>query len=71
MLQFKVNEYITLKLENNVTNIYINDRLFNQCKYIVTRKKIHELEDILKIESVDELKARSMDESFILVTSQN
>ena len=33
--EFKVNEYITLKLERGKTNIYVKDRLFNQCKFIL------------------------------------
>ncbi len=55
MLEFKINKYITLKLENGKTNIYVNGVLFNQCKYIVTRKKINDLQNFLEIETVDEL----------------
>lgn len=62
MIEFKVNKYITLKLENGDTNIYVNDVLFNQCKYILTKRKISELEELLKIESVDELAERSIDD---------
>ena len=62
MIEFSVNKYITLKIENKKTNIYVNNRLFNHCKYVLTRKKISELEDLLEMESVDELAERSMDE---------
>ena len=55
MTEFKINKFITLKLEKGKTNIYINGVLFNQCKYILTRKKISELQNLLEIESVDEL----------------
>ncbi len=34
MKEFIVNNYITLKLENNKTNIYINGKLFRHCKYL-------------------------------------
>ncbi|MCK4380713.1 MAG: leucine-rich repeat domain-containing protein [Candidatus Lokiarchaeota archaeon] len=61
MLEFKVNDYIKLKLERGKTNIYVNGVLFNQCKYILTRKKISELEDLLEMESVDELEESSID----------
>ncbi|TFG18686.1 MAG: hypothetical protein EU529_17170 [Promethearchaeota archaeon] len=59
---FEVNEYIVLKLEGGYTNIYVNSELFNQCKYILIRKPIDELEDILTLESVDEL-AEHLDHS--------
>ena len=55
MTEFKINKFITLKLEKGKTNIYINGVLFNQCKYIIARKKISEVKDLLKIESIDEL----------------
>jgi len=62
MSEFKVNKFITLKLEKGETNIYLNGKLFNQCKYVLTRKKVYELEDLLIIESVDELADESIDE---------
>ena len=62
MSEFKVNKFITLKLEKGETNIYVNGKLFNQCKYVLTRKKVYELEDLLEIESVDELADKSIDE---------
>ena len=34
MKEFKVNEYITLKLEGGKTNIYVKSQLFNQCKFL-------------------------------------
>ncbi len=35
MKEFKLNEYIKLKLENRKTNLYINGELFNQCKFLL------------------------------------
>ncbi len=35
MLEFKVNRFITLKLEKNKTVIYIKDEEFIQCKYLL------------------------------------
>ena len=32
--EFKVNEYITLKLEMGETVIYVGGELFNQCRYL-------------------------------------
>jgi len=32
--EFKINRKLTVKLENNRTNIYVDGKLFNQCKYL-------------------------------------
>lgn len=54
--EFTVNEYISLKLERNKTNIYVGGELFNQCKYVLLRKIVYEIEDFLEdIDSVDDL----------------
>ncbi len=34
MTEFKVNEYLTLKLEEGKTNIYIRNDVFTQCKHL-------------------------------------
>jgi len=33
--EFKVNDYIKLKLENGRTNIYVKNRVFRQCMYLL------------------------------------
>ncbi|HEC36948.1 hypothetical protein LCGC14_0833680 [marine sediment metagenome] len=63
MLEFKVNKFITLKLENEETDIYVNGVLFKQCKYVLLRKKIDELESLNEIGSVDELAETSVDDT--------
>ncbi|TFG22761.1 MAG: leucine-rich repeat domain-containing protein [Promethearchaeota archaeon] len=62
MRKFKVNEYITLKLENGKTKIYVYNpkkgdyEYFIQCLYVLLRKTINELEDFIEnIDSVDEM----------------
>jgi len=57
MKEFKLNEYITLKLENNETNIYFKgeDTPFNQCKSILLRRPVNEIKSLPEIESIDEL----------------
>ncbi len=35
MAEFKVNKYITLRLENRKTVIYVNGKEFKQCKYLL------------------------------------
>ncbi|MFW9879353.1 MAG: hypothetical protein ACFFG0_40265 [Candidatus Thorarchaeota archaeon] len=54
MKQFKVNSYLTLKLENGKTNIYVKDTLFNQCKYLLLNIPIKKISSLEEIESVDE-----------------
>ena len=50
--EFKVNEYITLKLEDDITNLYVNDDLFRQCKLLLLN--IPTDEDSGQIQSIDE-----------------
>jgi len=42
MTEFKVNEYLTLKLDEGKTNIYIKNEVFTQCKHL----KLMELANI-------------------------
>ena len=61
---FKVNNNITLKLEEDYTNIYINGELFDQCKYLLFTIPIAEIEYYDEINSIDrasELLDRSME----------
>ena len=59
MKEFKVNEYITLKLEGGKTNIYVKDRLFNQCKFLLLnineKVRIHGGYIHTPTESIDDL----------------
>ncbi|MFX1236279.1 MAG: hypothetical protein ACFFAS_02080 [Promethearchaeota archaeon] len=43
--EFKVNDCITLKLEDGKTNIYINDKMFQQFKYLVFNIPIDDMEE--------------------------
>ncbi len=52
--EFKVNKYITLKLENGKTFIYVNNRRFNQCKFLLLNININEIKSFDEIKSVDE-----------------
>ncbi|MFX1233527.1 MAG: leucine-rich repeat domain-containing protein [Promethearchaeota archaeon] len=64
MLYFKINDYITLKLEYSRTNIYVKGRLFNQCKYLllnIPTSQIHEYSDIESIDEAAERLNRSLE----------
>ena len=58
MLEYKINDYLTLRLENeggeSKTNIYVNGELFNQCKYLMLNIPIGDNEKFDAIESIDE-----------------
>jgi len=54
MNEFKVNEYITLKLESNETNIYVNGIKFIQCKRLVLNIPTKDIRLYDNIDSIDE-----------------
>jgi len=54
MNEFKINEFITLKLENEETNIYIKDQLFNQCKNLLLNIPAENVSSLNEIKSIDE-----------------
>jgi len=62
MKEFKVNEYITLKLEGRKTNIYFNEHLFRQCKFLLLTVPIDKISSFDEIESIDEA-AEKLDHS--------
>jgi len=63
--EFKVNDFITLKLEEGNTNIYVNGEPFDQCKYLMLNIPIEDTKRFLSlsltreifedIESIDEV----------------
>ncbi len=53
MKEFPVNKYITLKLEDNKSEIYVNGRLFRQCKHLLLINP-QEQSNQTQIKSIDE-----------------
>jgi hypothetical protein len=53
MLVFKINDYITLHLENGKTEIYIEEEKFLQCKYLLINIPIEKYEYLDKEISID------------------
>ena len=51
---FHVNEFLTLKYENNETQIYVDGKRFRQCKYLAFNLERSRLEDYDSIRSIDE-----------------
>ncbi len=62
MLNFKVNNFITLKLENHETIIYVNSKRFNQCKFLMLNISYDRITAFNDIESIDEV-ASKLDKS--------
>ncbi len=56
--EFQVNDYIKLKLEANRTNIYIKNRRFMQCMYLLLNIQVDKIEEYDEIESIDEAAAK-------------
>lgn len=60
--EFKVNKFITLKLENSRTTIYVKGRLFNQCKFLLINIPVNDISSFDEIDSVDDA-AEKLDHS--------
>jgi len=58
MLEYKINEYITLKLRNDKTLIYVNEKIFHSCKYLLFNIPKENFEKFEMIESIDEIMDR-------------
>jgi len=52
--EFRVNDYITLKLEDKQTNIYILGKKFVQCKFLLLKIPVKKVSSLYDINSVDE-----------------
>jgi len=65
MLEFTINDFITLKLEDDKTNIYVNGEEFIQCKYLLMNILVQHIELYDEINSIDEA-AEKLDKSLDL-----
>lgn len=52
--EFVVNQFITLKLIDNKTEIYVSGEKFRQCKFLLINIPIDKITSINEIESIDE-----------------
>lgn len=60
--EFIINNYLKLRLEDDLTNIYVGGRLFRQCKYLMLNVSLTKIRDYDYIESIDEA-AEKLDSS--------
>ncbi|MFX1241882.1 MAG: leucine-rich repeat domain-containing protein [Promethearchaeota archaeon] len=64
--KYKINDFITLKLEKDNTVIYVNDEKFLQCKYLlieIPKDKINEFYDFMSIDEVSEKLDHSLEKN--------
>lgn len=52
--EFRINRFLSIRLENGITNIYVGGRLFNQCKYLLLNIPRGRVKEFDEIESIDE-----------------
>jgi len=58
MIEFKVNDYVSLRLEDEKTVIYVAGKRFRQCKYLFLNIPIDEIREFDQVESIDEAAER-------------
>jgi len=54
MQEFKVNEYIKLKLEEKQTILYLKDEKFRQCRSLILNIPLEGIPSLSKLRSIDE-----------------
>ncbi len=54
MQDFRINEYLIIRLENNKTIIYINEERFDQCRFLLLNIPIDHIAPLDEIQSIDE-----------------
>jgi len=52
--EFKINDYMSLRLEGEDTNIYVKGKYFQQCKYLLLNIPISQISSFKQIKSIDE-----------------
>ena len=58
MQEFRVSEYLSLRLEDHRTIIYVGKMRFLQCKYLLLNIAVDEMQYLGEIESIDEAAER-------------
>ena len=54
VLEFKIGKNINLKLEDGKTNIFINNKLFRHCKYLLLEIPAERIKAFDEIEAIDD-----------------
>ncbi|MFX1345412.1 MAG: hypothetical protein ACFFAI_09920 [Promethearchaeota archaeon] len=56
--EFRINQFLTLRLERRKTHIYVNNKKFIQCKFLLIEIPIKEVVELNELQSVDEFSER-------------
>ncbi|GAF79730.1 unnamed protein product, partial [marine sediment metagenome] len=51
--EYKINESITLKLEEGRTQIYVSGKIFRQCKFLMLNIPIEEIDQYDETSSIE------------------
>jgi len=65
-IEYKINEFLTLKLENGKTVIYVKGKKFIQCKYLlieIPKETLEDYDDITSIDDVSETLGHSLEKN--------
>ena len=69
--EFRINDYITLKLENGKTYIYINNKRYIQClKLLLTLRKEHQFDSIDQMEFSNLYHVKDSHETTVDITAK-
>jgi hypothetical protein len=60
--EFKINNFLSLRLEDGRTHIYVKNRRFQQCMYLLLNIPVNRVEDYDGMDSIDEI-AENLDRS--------
>lgn len=52
--EFEINKFLTLRLEEGITNIYVNGKIFKQCKLLILNIPVNKVEYFDEVRSIDE-----------------
>ncbi len=53
-MEFKINELLSLKLENDITMIYVGEEPFHQCKFLLLEIPVKDITSLDSVKSIDE-----------------
>ena len=56
--EVQLSKYISLKLEEGNINIYLNNQLFRQCKYLAFHLSLDKMSDLSEVRSIDDLEQK-------------
>jgi len=53
-MEFVINEFLSLKLENDITMVFVAEEAFHQCKFLLLEIPVNDITSLDEIKSIDE-----------------